>query len=135
MNNKLQVQLEDDTPEDSENLQFRPNPITQPWAAKPSAAPTGKIVGAFNASDSGSTFYNRVLPDQFSNGDDDLLMRSLIKTYAVEGKESENDGNGQFYLKRDGVEKAAKEIVGTHFKWTGAKRDNYVNKKMKELWP
>ena len=60
-------------------------------------------------------------------------MRSLIQKYAIEGK-SNNEPNGQFYLQRDGAEGAAKEIVGTHFGWTGDKRDNYVKKRLNELW-
>ena len=134
MNNKLQVQLDDETPTNNQNIQFRPNPVSSPWSAKAPTAPTGKIVGAFSPGDEGSVFYNREIPENFADGSDDLFMRSLIKTYAVEGREGE-DGNGSFYLKRDGAEGAAKEIVGTHFGWTGAKRDNFVNKKMNELWP
>jgi len=37
-------------------------------------------------------------------------------------------------LQRDGAEGVAKEIVGTHFGWTGEKRDNYVKNRLNELW-
>lgn len=61
-------------------------------------------------------------------------MRSLIKSYAVEGR-TNDEPNGKFYLQRDGAEGVAKEIVGTHFGWTGEKRDNFVKKRLNELWP
>ena len=43
-------------------------------------------------------------------------MRSLIKTYSLEGK-TDNEPNGKFYLDKNGAEGVAKEIVGTHFGW------------------
>lgn len=60
-------------------------------------------------------------------------MRSIIQNYAVEGN-SDSDPNGHFYLKRDGAVNVAKEIVGSHFGWTGEKRDNFANQKLDELW-
>ena len=37
-------------------------------------------------------------------------------------------------MSRSGTESAAKEVVGTHFGWTGEKRDNYVKERMNEFW-
>jgi len=61
-------------------------------------------------------------------------MRSMITNYAVEGK-TDDEPNGKFYIKRDAAEEAAKEVVGTHFKWDGEKRDQYVKQRMGEFWP
>ena len=126
MNNKLQVQLEDDIPEDSENVQFRPNAFQQPWSAKPKDAPSGILKTGYLPEDKGSVFYNRVTPSNFSADSDDLLMRSLIQKYAIEGR-SDDLPNGTFVLSKAGARKAAQEVVGTHFGWTGAKRDKYVD--------
>jgi len=60
-------------------------------------------------------------------------MRSIIKTYSLEGK-TNNEPNGAFYLDKNGAEGVAKEIVGTHFGWTGDKKDNYAKKRVNELW-
>jgi hypothetical protein len=75
-----------DVPENNLNIEIRPNPALQPWAKKATKGPTGKTVGAYKASDSGNSYYDRVLPDNFSGDTDDLFMRSVIKTYSVEGK-------------------------------------------------
>lgn len=44
--------------------------------------------------------YERVVPEIWdSTGKDDLLMRSLIKTYALEGKGEDGNPTGKFYLR------------------------------------
>jgi len=133
MNNKLQVQLEDDV-EDNLNVQYRPNALQQPWSVKP-AAPhvNGKIENAYEVGEHGTPEYARITPDNFANTDDDLFMRSLINTYSVEGN-NDNEPNAKFYLRRDGAFKVGQEIVGTHFGWTGEKRDQYVTSRLSELW-
>ena len=60
-------------------------------------------------------------------------MRSLIRKYAIEGR-ADDLPSGEFVLSRNGAESAAKEVVGTHFGWTGEKRDNYVKDRMNEFW-
>ena len=78
--------------------------------------------------DEASSFYHRDIPENFSSGKDDLLMRSLIKNYAVEGKKDDGSGpNGHFFLTRSAAAEAANEVVGSHFGWKGEKRNNYVN--------
>lgn len=66
--------------------EFRPNPAQAPWAAKPNAAATTAISGAYRIQDDGSDYYSRVTPEHFSAPSDDLLMRSLIQNYAIEGR-------------------------------------------------
>ena len=46
--------------------------------------------------DSGKAFngaYERVIPDRFSSGTDDIFMRSMIGNFAIEGKACDDDGN------------------------------------------
>jgi hypothetical protein len=52
-------------------------------------------------------------------------MRSLIENYSLEGK-TDGEPNGHFYLTKSGIEAASREVVGSHFGWTGKKRDDYV---------
>jgi len=52
-------------------------------------------------------------------------MRSLINNYALEGK-TDGSPNHHFYLTKDAVAAVTKEAVGSHFGWTGKKRDDYV---------
>ncbi len=51
------------------------------------------------------------MPDRFSDSKDDLLMRSLIRTYAIEGRASDGKPTGKFYLDFNGVKGVAKEVV------------------------
>ena len=76
--------------------------------------------------DKGAIFYSRSTPVNFSADSDDLLMRSLIQKYSIEGR-TDDLPDGNFVLSKEGARKAATEVVGTHFGWTGEKRDNYVN--------
>jgi len=39
-----------------------------------------------------SDYYDRVVPENFSADKDDLLMRSIITNYAVEGKLADGSG-------------------------------------------
>lgn len=61
-------------------------------------------------------------------------MRSLIKTYSIEERDSAGLPSGNFYLNREGASKVAKEVVGTHFQWTGEKRDQFLSDKFPKLW-
>jgi len=42
--------------------------------------------------------YERVIPTNFSGGDDDLFMRSIISNYALEGKDGDGKPTGNFFL-------------------------------------
>ena len=70
-------------------------------------------------------YYDRVVPSNFAEGTDDLLMRSLITNYALEGK-TDGEPNGHFYLTKSGIEAVSREVVGTHFGWSGDKRNKFV---------
>jgi len=72
-----------------------------------------------------SAYYDRKIPDNYSNGSDDLLMRSLIDTYAVEGK-TDGAPNGHFFMTKDALVSVSNEIAETHMGFHGAKRDAFV---------
>jgi len=61
-------------------------------------------------------------------------MRSLINNYTLEGK-TDDEPNGKFYLTKASAEEVAKEVVGSHFGWTGEKRDQYAKQRLGEFWP
>ena len=83
-----------------------------------------------------SDFYNRVIPANFSADKDDLLMRSIISNYAIEGRLKDGSGpNGEFYLTRAAGEDVAAAIVEQHFGFTGEKNTNFVKSRMDKLWP
>lgn len=88
------------------NVQFRPNAYQQPWSKAAPAGPSGILATGYNVEDKGAIFYDRVVPDNFSQDSDDKLMRSLIQKYAVEGR-SDDLPNGNFVLSKEGARSAA----------------------------
>jgi len=81
-----------------------------------------------------SSYYDRQIPDIYSNGSDDLLMRSLIDTYAVEGK-TDGAPNGHFFMTKDALVSVSKEIAETHMGFHGAKRDAFVKTQFDKFYP
>ena len=79
--------------------------------------------------------YVRQLPARFSTDDDDIFMRSMIMSYAVEEKtpcldEVTNPGGaptGKFWLTRSGARAAAAEVLATHKGLTGAALGKYLD--------
>merc|ERR1712159_391472 len=76
----------------------------------------------------------RSVPSQFSEGKDDLLVKSLIQNYAVEAIDADGAPNGDFYLTKDGAKDAASEIVETHLGYTGDKADAFINANFERAW-
>ena len=88
------------------------------YEARDSAAPTPEN------KDAGK--YIRVIPDHFSNGTDDLFMRSMLTTYAQEGKNKDGSPNGNFVMDEAGAKAAAAEVLGTHKGLSGAALKDYL---------
>ena len=128
---KLLQNIKNDDPEmfDGSDVQiqfkFRPNPKLSPWAAKPKPASTDPLADPYTNYDDGSVYYKKKLPKHFSHANDDLLVRSLISNYAVEGRVN-GKPNGQFYLTKNAVADVSYEIVNTHLGFKGKKLDKFV---------
>jgi hypothetical protein len=88
--------------EENMNKKFRPNPIQSPWAAEPEEPK----FPMFRLEDHASSYYDRVVPDQFTKEKDDRLMNSLIGRYSLEGNDN-GQPNGNFYLDKDGAKAVA----------------------------
>jgi len=69
----------------------------------------------------------------FTAEGDDRLMNSLISKYSVEGN-SDGQPNGNFMLDLPGAYAVSHEVVGTHFGFTGSKRDSYVADRLPAIW-
>ena len=56
----------------------------------------------FEARDNGTgpldKIYERVIPERYATGNDDLFMRSMITTYAREGKNADGSPSGVFSM-------------------------------------
>lgn len=78
--------------------------------------------------------YKRVVPDRFAADADDLFMRSMISTYALEGKNKDGSPNGQFWINEAGARAAASEVLHTHKGLNGAALSDYLNAYFGKAW-
>jgi len=113
---------------------WRPDPTLSPFAAKPDApGPSNKITGGYAADyNKFHLNYDREVPEKYQ---DDLLMKSLISKWAIEGANADGTKNGKFFMTKDLTADVAKEVVETHMHMSGADRDKYVADKLEALWP
>ena len=116
-------------------LRFRPFPDQSPWAAKPAPGATNDITGAYTIHDDGSDYYSRKVPDIFDSSDkDDLLMRSVITNYAVEGK-TDGAPNGKFFITRSDMNSLADEVLTNNQGFTdAAKKQAYAEEHLQRVW-
>merc|ERR1719146_197299 len=83
-----------------------------------------------------SEFYERKLPDRFSQDTDDIFMRSMIAQYAHEeksevvehdnGTKSGGEPTGKFWMNKDDAVLAAREVLNTHKGLAGPALDQYL---------
>merc|ERR1711990_615153 len=88
--------------------------------------------------------YSRQLHAHFTTGGDDIFMRSMIKSYAVEEKACEEDEDGKktdkckptghFFLNEAGAKGAAKEVLATHKGLTGDALKTYLETYFGKAW-
>ena len=88
--------------------------------------------------------YERQLPTHFTTGSDDIFMRSMLTTYAVEEKACEEDEDGKktdkckptgaFFLNEAGARAAAKEVLATHKGLTGDALKTYLDTYFAKAW-
>ena len=71
--------------------------------------------------------YHRVLPAYFTEGSDDLFMRSMCKTYALEGKNKDGSPNGNFQMDEATTRAAASEVLETHKGLKGDEKKKYLD--------
>merc|ERR1711998_679514 len=73
--------------------------------------------------------YERVVPEHFSAGSDDLFMKSMIMNYSDEGKP-----NGQFTMTEAATRAAAAEVLGSHKGLKGAAGSEYLKNYFERTW-
>ena len=78
--------------------------------------------------------YEREVPEHFKEGADDLFMRSMIKTYALEGKNKDGSPNGKFWMDKAQTEAAVAEVLETHKGLTGSAKADYIKKYFARTW-
>ena len=78
--------------------------------------------------------YERVVPEHFSAGSDDLFMKSMIMNYAQEGKDKEGAPNGQFFMTEAQTKAAAAEVLGSHKGLDGPAKAEYLKTYFPRTW-
>ena len=81
--------------------------------------------------------YDRVIPARFTADSDDLFMRSMLKTYAMEGQAKKEDGGGPtgvFYMTKAITRKAAEEVLATHKGLKGDALKKYLDTYFDKAW-
>ena len=78
--------------------------------------------------------YSRVTTDRFSADSDDIFMRSMIETYALETKNKDGSPTGTFQMSEATTKAAATEVLGTHKGLKGAELEAYLNTYFAKAW-
>jgi len=86
-----------------------------------------EFYSAWNAVKDDEEGYHRAIPAYFSGDSDDLFMRSMCKTYALEGKNKDGSPNGNFMMDEAVTRAAASEVLGTHKGLSGDAKKKYLD--------
>ena len=78
--------------------------------------------------------YERVPPEQFTAGGDDLFMRSMIMTYAQEHKNVDGTPNGVFGMTEAATKAASSEVLGSHKGLKAKELSEYMSTYFKRTW-
>ena len=78
--------------------------------------------------------FKRIIPERFSADSDDLFMRSMLKTYAIEVTDKEGVPTGVFIMDKPAARAAATEILGTHKGMDGNAISAYLNTYFDKAW-
>ena len=86
-----------------------------------------EIFKAFQAVKPEEEGYHRTVPAHFSGDADDIFMRSMLTTYAIEHKNFDGSPNGVFGMGYDQCKAAASEVLATHKGIKGAALKTYLD--------
>ena len=113
------VQLDESESDSDENVQLHGDDSESDHSKE--------FYNAWNAVKDEEEGYHRVIPSHFSGDDDDLFMRSMCKTYALEGKNKDGSPNGNFVMDEATTRAAASEVLETHKGLTGDAKKKYLD--------
>ena len=78
--------------------------------------------------------YERAVTARFDADSDDIFMRSMIKTYALEKKNKDGSPSGAFIMNEAGARAAAMEVLQTHKGLSGGALDAYMQTYFPKAW-
>ena len=82
--------------------------------------------------------YDRVIPSRFSADSDDIFMRSMINSYAIDvncaGKDDPPASCGKFIMSENTMKAAAREVLCTHKNLCGDALGKYLDTYWAKAW-
>ena len=78
--------------------------------------------------------YERVPPEHFAAGSDDLFMRSMIMNYALEAKDKDGAPTGVFVMNEAQTRAASAEVLAAHKGLKGAELASYLDTYFPRTW-
>ena len=94
---------------------------------------SGEFFKASEHNDDGRGYFRNGIA-HFSADSDDIFMRSMIKNYALEGKNKDGSPNGQYWVDEAGARQAANEVLNTHKGMSGAALSGYLETYFPRTW-
>ena len=82
----------------------------------------------------GAAAYSRAIPERFSADTDDIFMRSMLNSYALEAKDKDGVPTGAFWFDEFAAKAAASEVLCTHKKICGAELQSYMDTYLSKAW-
>jgi hypothetical protein len=82
----------------------------------------------------GAAAYARATPERFSSDTDDIFMRSMINSYALEAKDKEGLPTGAFWMDEFATKAAVSEVLCTHKKICGDELASYLSTYFSKAW-
>merc|ERR1712083_1067144 len=79
----------------------------------------------------GEKEYKRVIPAQFTGDGDDIFIRSVLTSYALEGSDAKGNPTGVFFLDETQAKALASEALCTHKSLCGGKLAEYLGTGLK----
>ena len=82
----------------------------------------------------GKLEYIRVPPAYFTDEGDDLFMKSMIMTYALEGKNKDGTPNNKFWMNEAQTRAAAAEVLDNNKHMERSARESWINTYFERTW-
>jgi len=82
----------------------------------------------------GAAAYSRAIPERFSADTDDIFMRSMLNSYALEAKDKDGVPTGAFWFDEFAAKAAASEVLCTHKAICGADLATYLGSYFSKAW-
>ena len=78
--------------------------------------------------------YERTIPDRFTDEGDDIFMKSMIKTYALESKNKDGSPTGRFWMNKEKARAASSEVLDNNKGLKHEETESWLGKYFEKTW-